>query len=166
VGLRESSYRSFMDPIQCATRSIANGQWSEAAALLEQVYAREQHGTDTWAVATSMLGECFTRLGRFEEAQPLLEESHAVLMRGHGSPAWRESVRRLVDHWQLRGFLERAADLHVELVMDDRRRALMPPAGGTRSEGKPSSRDQHGETRGDQGENASWLDGWSEVPQE
>jgi hypothetical protein len=151
-----------MDLLECAARSIAKGQWPEAAALLEQACAREQRGSDAWAVCTSMLGECLTRLGRFEEAQPLLEGTHAVLEREQGSSAWRESVRRLVDHWQLRGFLERAADFHVLLVMDDRKRAATPTTTRTHSEEATPS----GNQQGNPGSGKSWLDGWSEVSEQ
>lgn len=141
---------------------MGKGQWAEAAALLGFVMEREQRGSEAWAIAASMLGECLTRLGRLEDAAPLLEEAHQVLERDHGvldrdhgSPAWRESVRRRMEHCQLRGDLYRAADLHIQLVMDDRLRGGVCTSGESRG-----PRDA-----GDQGGGA-WPEGWSEVPQQ
>ena len=65
----------------------------------------------------SLLGECLTALGRYEQAEVLLLESHSVISQNHGEQHEQalESANRLVDLYQAWGKPRQAAEWRTRL---------------------------------------------------
>ncbi|HVT59661.1 MAG TPA: tetratricopeptide repeat protein [Thermoanaerobaculia bacterium] len=102
----------------------AEGRCREAEELARRGLSSGRHffPSDSLAVALfeSLLGGTLVCLGRFDEAEPLLLHSHAILLssrgRGPQSEEVQDSLRRLVTLYERRGEAGRAAQYRAALL--------------------------------------------------
>ncbi len=87
--------------------AVAEPMARQAVAVMRRALAPEDWRTRG---AESVLGVCLTRLGRYDEAEPLLEGSYQALLaqRGEDARETREARERLIELYERSGRPERA----------------------------------------------------------